>query len=51
MSDDLTRIESVIHRADIVVMKNGKAEKKEKMPPQFIDAIYGVVLTYHILGQ
>lgn len=51
LEDDLGRIEGLFTRNDLVVIKNGKPEKKEKMPPQFIDAVYGAVLTAHILAQ
>lgn len=51
LQTDLTMLEEVEAHDDIVIIKNGKREKKEKLPPQVLDSLYAMVITNHILGQ
>ena len=48
---DLTLLEEVETRDDIVIIKGEKLEKKEKLPPQILDALYAMTLSNHILAQ
>lgn len=51
LQTDLSMLEEVEAHDDIVIIKNGKREKKEKLPPQVLDSLYAMVITNHILGQ